>query len=119
MLAPSKGRSRWERKLNRQLKQLAKQLQLVKLWQLSPLEELLVFRRSTSCKPSNRACNWCTRWMPCPGREVSWGLPQQSSKSGAGSDGTGGNQSPSPAAAPAERPGPQPPLAGRGMMDSS
>lgn len=49
MLAPSKGRSRWERKLNRQLKQLAKQLQLplVKLWQLSPLEQLLVFRRSS------------------------------------------------------------------------
>ena len=49
MLAPSKGRSRWERKLNRQLSQLAKQLQLplVKLWQLSPLEQLLVFRRSS------------------------------------------------------------------------
>lgn len=48
VLAPSKGRSRWERRLNRQLKQLAKQLQLplVKLWQLSPLEQLLVFRRS-------------------------------------------------------------------------
>jgi len=48
VLAPSKGRSRWERHLNRQLHQLSLELQLplLKLWQLSPLEQLLVFRRS-------------------------------------------------------------------------
>jgi len=48
VLAPSKGRSRWERRLNRQLHQVGQELQLpmVKLWQLSPLKQLLVFRRS-------------------------------------------------------------------------
>lgn len=48
VLAPSKGHNRWERRLNRQLHKLSQELQLplVKMWQLSTLEQLLIFRGS-------------------------------------------------------------------------